>query len=84
MHQPVDPHADQDENGRTCAMLNPFARTAHSCRWAAPTLFMAFPHWLESEDWPWSCLNPREPHRLESTDACRTCPEWEPRPVEHR
>jgi hypothetical protein len=53
--------------------------TAASCRWAVPTLFLARPFWFDAADRPWTCLRDGEPHELDSTDICRTCPRWEPR-----
>jgi len=80
MHQTVDPHPDHDSHGNALEAN----RAAHSCRWSEPTLFRPFPQWLEADDRPWSCLNPRNPHPFESTEACRTCAEWEPEPVKRR
>ena len=53
-----------------------FART---CRWAAPTLFLQWPYWLDAWSWPWSCTKDGR-LRLLSTDAgCRTCTGWDER-----
>ena len=51
---------------------------AISCRWAGLTLFQPYPVWLASEETPWSCLRTIPARPLASTDACRTCPDWEP------
>ncbi len=52
---------------------------AATCRWALPTLFLAAPWWLESENRPWTCLRDLTPRVLASTDVCAACPRWEPR-----
>ncbi len=52
---------------------------AATCRWALPTLFLAAPWWLESENRPWTCLRDLTPRVLTSTDVCAVCPRWESR-----
>ena len=48
----------------------------NTCRWAAPTLSLRHPLWLDAEDRPWSCLRSGEAQPMASTDVCRTCPAW--------
>lgn len=50
-----------------------------SCQWAEPSLFLQFPHWLASEDCPWSCLRSLPPRALDTAAACATCPFWKAR-----
>jgi hypothetical protein len=50
-----------------------------NCRWARETLRLPYPHWLEAEDTPWTCLRDLEPRPLEDPEICRECPRWEPR-----
>lgn len=52
------------------------------CRWAAPTLFLPWPVWLDAWSCPWSCVVDETPRPLISTEVCRTCPRWEARPHE--
>jgi len=54
-------------------------RTASTCRWAVPTLFLAPPYWFDAEVRSWTCLRHAVPQALDSTVACATCPHWEPR-----
>ena len=54
-------------------------RGASSCAWAVPTLNLSAPLWLDAWDRPWACLREGEPHPIETTEACATCPRWEPR-----
>ena len=56
-------------------------RSAAGCRWATPTLFLAAPYWFEAEDSPWACVRDAAPRVLTTTDACASCPRWEPRPT---
>lgn len=51
-------------------------RTPQSCRWGAPTLYLAFPDWLSAWDSPWSCRHPSHQGPLETVDTCTTCPDW--------
>jgi hypothetical protein len=47
------------------------------CR-AVPTLLLAYPEWILSEDTPWSCVRGGTPVPLETTDVCAGCPYFEP------
>lgn len=51
-----------------------------TCRWAEMTLFAPFPAWYASEDFPWCCRRTVPARPLETTEMCRTCPGWQPRP----
>jgi hypothetical protein len=53
--------------------------TAQNCRWAAPTLFLPLPDWLDAWDRPWSCRRDGPSRQLETTECCVTCPRWEER-----
>ena len=53
-------------------------RSAASCRWAIPTVFLPPPLWLSAEDCPWTCILTGVPHVLRTTERCRSCPQWEP------
>jgi len=54
-------------------------QTPQNCRWAEPTLFVAFPYWLESWERPWSCRRDKTPHVIGDADECASCDRWEPR-----
>ncbi len=53
-------------------------RSAATCRWAAATLHLSAPLWLDACDRPWTCRCDSEPRPLLTTDACASCPRWEP------
>ncbi len=53
-------------------------RSAATCRWATATLHMPAPIWLQSWDRPWTCLRGPGIRPLATTDACASCPRWEP------
>lgn len=55
-------------------------RGAGTCRHAVPTLFMDAPTWMDATERPWTCVREAEPRELESTDVCRACAHWAPRP----
>jgi len=56
--------------------------SAHTCRWARPTLFLPLPDWIDARDAPWSCRR-REPTRLiESATECAKCTQWERRRID--
>ena len=57
----------------------PRQRTASTCRWATPTLFLPAPFWFDAEACPWSCVRDAAPRVLSTTDPCAACPRWEPR-----
>lgn len=59
-------------------------RSVVSCRWARQTLSLPYPLWLDSEEYPWSCVRRGSPRLLDDTEICRDCPGWEPRPVAAR
>ncbi len=50
---------------------------AANCRWAAPTLLLNTPDWVDADNRPWSCMRDETPHQLESTQPCSTCVRWE-------
>jgi hypothetical protein len=54
---------------------------AANCRWATPTLFVAAPHWLDAEEYPWTCIRDTVPRALQTTERCTDCPRWEETPV---
>jgi hypothetical protein len=54
-------------------------RSAGTCRWATPTLFLTAPFWFDAEECPWTCVHDPVPRVLSTTDPCATCPRWEPR-----
>jgi hypothetical protein len=54
-------------------------RSAATCRWATPTLFLQWPLWLETEASPWACVRAGTPRILATTDQCAMCPHWEAR-----
>jgi hypothetical protein len=62
----------------------PDRHTVQLCRWAEPTVFLANPLWTAAEDYPWSCRRDGAPHAVEDTQACETCPRWEPQPAPDR
>ena len=39
-------------------------RSAGSCRWAMPTLFLPAPFWFEAERCPWTCMRDLVPRVL--------------------
>jgi len=51
---------------------------AATCRWAAATLYLSAPLWLDACDRPWTCLCDFDPRPLLTTDACASCRRWEP------
>ncbi|MEZ5320212.1 MAG: hypothetical protein R2752_22610 [Vicinamibacterales bacterium] len=51
---------------------------AATCRFAAPTLTLKHPDWLDAHARPWSCVRDATPAPLETTEVCRTCTHWEP------
>ena len=54
-------------------------RSAATCRWAVPTLFVRAPFWFEAENAPWACEREPALRVLNTTDLCASCPHWEPR-----
>jgi hypothetical protein len=54
-------------------------QTASTCRWARPTLFFDAPLWFDAENRPWTCVRDAAPNALSTTEACASCPRWEPR-----
>jgi hypothetical protein len=71
----MDPKRDEYDASTLRAM-----RSASTCRWGAPTLFLDLPLWLDSERCPWACVRDPTPRVLATTESCATCPHWEPRP----
>jgi hypothetical protein len=53
---------------------------AATCLKATPTIFMPRPLWLRAEEAPWTCIRTAPPRLLHFTDACETCPKWQPHP----
>jgi hypothetical protein len=51
-----------------------FART---CRYAAPTLFLQWPYWLDAWSWPWSCTKGGRLRLMQTAAGCKHCPRWE-------
>jgi hypothetical protein len=49
----------------------------HTCRWAAPTLFLKWPYWLDAWSWPWTCTREGQLRLLSSTEQCATCSSWD-------
>lgn len=72
--------ADVPLSERPVASTANGSRSASTCRWAMPTLFLQAPFWFESEHAPWTCLRDAAPQVLTSTEPCALCPRWEPRP----
>ena len=54
-------------------------RSAPTCRWAVPTLFLRTPFWFEAENAPWACMREPALRVLNTTDLCASCSRWEPR-----
>lgn len=54
-------------------------RRAANCRWASPTMMLPAPFWFEADDYAWACLQQGRWRLLETTEACLTCVQWEPR-----
>jgi hypothetical protein len=52
-------------------------RSAATCRWATPTLFLQAPYWFEAENSPWACVRDIAPRVLSMTDQCAVCSRWE-------
>jgi hypothetical protein len=52
-------------------------RTAATCRWATPTLFLDAPYWFAAEDTPWSCARDGVRSLTDATAECRTCVHWQ-------
>jgi hypothetical protein len=50
-----------------------------TCRWAEPTLYQAWPMWLDAWSWPWSCRSQTGVRLLPVTTECQDCPRWERR-----
>ena len=50
---------------------------ARTCRYATPTLFLQWPHWLDAWEWPWSCAREGRLRLMPSDAGCRQCPRWE-------
>jgi hypothetical protein len=48
----------------------------HTCHWSVPTLFMPRPYWLSATDADWCCWNDRQIVVLESSETCKSCPQW--------
>jgi hypothetical protein len=55
------------------------SRSAATCRWAVPTLFLRAPFWFEAENAPWACVRETASRVLDTTNLCASCPHWEPR-----
>lgn len=53
--------------------------TIQACHWSEPTLFLAWPYWIEAERNPWSCRADGDPRPVEETERCVTCGRWVPR-----
>jgi len=53
-----------------------------TCRFGVPTLFLQYPYWIDSLDWPWSCTVGRNPIALRIEDMCTDCPKWKDRMAE--
>jgi hypothetical protein len=58
--------------------------TAATCRWAAATLHMPAPVWLESWDRPWTCLRGPSLRPLPTTEVCASCSRWESNGLHHK
>lgn len=52
-------------------------RNVQNCRWAEPTLFVPYPVWIASDDYPWSCRADGVPLPVEDTDMCSVCMRWQ-------
>jgi hypothetical protein len=63
----------------TRAVARQIGRTAHSCHWGEPTLFLPFPQWLDALHWEWSCRHTAHRGPLKVVENCGACPEWERR-----
>ena len=50
--------------------------TIQLCHWSEPTLFLAWPHWLEAERLPWSCHADGDPRLVEDPQRCAMCARW--------
>lgn len=53
-----------------------------NCRWARETLRLPYPHWINAEQVPWTCLRGPALKLLDDPDICRECPRWQPRRLE--
>src|SRR5947208_373688 len=61
----------------TCAPST--APRPQTCRWAAPTMRLGWPFWLDSLSWPWSCALKGRLRLLSGGDYCRNCSSWQER-----
>jgi hypothetical protein len=53
-----------------------------NCRWARETVRLPYPHWLNAEDTPWTCLRDPLPRPIEDPVICEECPRWQSRRLE--
>jgi hypothetical protein len=51
-------------------------RTIQACHWSEPTLFLAWPQWMDAEVYPWSCHADGDPQLVEDTERCAKCGRW--------
>lgn len=62
----------------------PEPAAVETCRWARLTIRTPYPHWLDAEDRPWSCLCKSEPRTLDDPAECHHCPRWMPHRLDGR
>jgi hypothetical protein len=73
-HGPRSPNQRQPVVGDSMEITH----SAATCRWAAATLYLSPPLWLDACDRPWTCLCDSDPRPLLTTDACASCRRWKP------
>ena len=71
---------DNAQNTLVANDPNP-AHHAANCRWGALTTDLEAPFWWDAERYPWACIRETTPRLLETTEVCRTCVHWAPRPA---
>jgi hypothetical protein len=59
-------------------------KCAATCRWATQTLWLDPPLWVTAASRPWTCVRDIDARTLETTDECRACVRWQPRPLPKR
>ena len=62
----------------------PEPHAVETCRWSRLTIRTPYPHWLEAERSPWSCLCAAAPRAIDDPGQCRQCERWTPHRLDAR